>query len=28
MTGRDNHKVDALPHDRVQEIMKKFNRVQ
>jgi L-aminopeptidase/D-esterase-like protein len=28
MTGRDNHKVDALPHDRVREIMKKYNRLQ
>src|SRR5437588_2192657 len=23
MTGRDNHRVDALPHDRVREIMKR-----
>lgn len=26
MTGRDDHKVDALPHDRVRELMKKYNR--
>jgi L-aminopeptidase/D-esterase-like protein len=26
MTGRDNHRVDALPHDRVRELMKKYNR--
>jgi D-aminopeptidase len=24
MTGRDNHRVDALPHDRLREIMKRF----
>jgi L-aminopeptidase/D-esterase-like protein len=24
MTGRDNHRVDALPHDRLREIMKHF----
>jgi D-aminopeptidase len=24
MTGRDNHRVDALPHDRLREIMKPF----
>ena len=23
MTGRDNHHVDALPHDRVRELLKK-----
>src|SRR5216110_1703448 len=28
MTGRDNHRVDALPHDRLREIMKRFNRRQ
>jgi L-aminopeptidase/D-esterase-like protein len=27
MTGRDNHKVEALPHDRVRELLKKYNRV-
>jgi L-aminopeptidase/D-esterase-like protein len=26
MTGRDNHHVDALPHERVRELMKKYNR--
>ena len=24
MTGRDNHRVEALPHDRLREIMKRF----
>ena len=27
MTGRDNHRVDALPHDRVRELLKKYNRL-
>src|ERR1700730_2742429 len=26
MTGRDNHRVPALPHDRVRELLKKYNR--
>ena len=26
MTGRDNHRVDALPHDRVREVLKKYKR--
>jgi D-aminopeptidase len=26
MTGRDSHHVDALPHDRVRELLKKYNR--
>ena len=26
MTGRDNHRVDALPHNRVRELLKKYNR--
>jgi L-aminopeptidase/D-esterase-like protein len=26
MTGRDGHRADALPHDRVRELMKKYNR--
>jgi L-aminopeptidase/D-esterase-like protein len=26
MTGRDNHKVEALPHERVRELLKKYNR--
>ena len=28
MVGRDNHKVEALPHDRVRELFKKYNRAQ
>ncbi|MEY2490417.1 MAG: D-aminopeptidase [Verrucomicrobiota bacterium] len=27
MTGRDNHRVDALPHERVRELLKKYNRL-
>ena len=27
MTGRDDHKVEALPHARVQELLKKYNRL-
>jgi D-aminopeptidase len=27
MTGVDNHKVIALPHDRLREVMKKYNRL-
>jgi D-aminopeptidase len=27
MTGVDDHKVDALPVERVQEILKKYSRV-
>jgi len=27
MTGRDNHRVDSLPHDRVRELLKKYNRL-
>lgn len=26
MTGRDGHRVDALPHDRVRELLKKYGR--
>jgi L-aminopeptidase/D-esterase-like protein len=26
MTGVDNHKVDALPHDRVKALLKKYGR--
>jgi len=26
MTGRDDHHVDALPHDRLREVIKKYNR--
>jgi len=28
MIGRDNHRVDALPHDRLRELLKKYNRHQ
>jgi D-aminopeptidase len=27
MTGRDGHKVLALPHDRLREVLKKYNRL-
>jgi D-aminopeptidase len=27
MVGRDGHKVIALPHDRVKEVLKKYNRL-
>ena len=27
MTGRDDHQVDALPHDRLREVLKKYNRL-
>ena len=27
ITGRDNHKVDALPHERVRELLKMYNRL-
>ncbi|HET9408885.1 MAG TPA: P1 family peptidase [Candidatus Sulfotelmatobacter sp.] len=27
MTGRDGHKVEALPHDQLQQILKKYNRL-
>ncbi|MGH8095228.1 MAG: P1 family peptidase [Chthoniobacterales bacterium] len=27
MTGRDNHKVEALPHDRLRELLQKYNRL-
>jgi D-aminopeptidase len=27
MTGRDNHRVIAIPHDRLREILKKYNRL-
>jgi D-aminopeptidase len=27
MIGRDGHKVEALPHDRVRELLRKYNRV-
>ncbi len=28
MTGRDNHHVDALPHDRLRKLLRKYNRLQ
>jgi L-aminopeptidase/D-esterase-like protein len=27
MTGRDGHEVKALPHERLREILKKYNRL-
>ncbi len=27
MTGRDNHRVVALPHDRLQEVLRRYNRL-
>jgi D-aminopeptidase len=27
MTGRDNHRVEALPHERLRELLKKYNRL-
>jgi L-aminopeptidase/D-esterase-like protein len=27
MIGRDNHKVEALPHARVQRLLKEYNRL-
>ena len=27
MTGVDGHKVIALPHDRLKQVMKKYNRL-
>jgi D-aminopeptidase len=26
MNGRDNHRLEALPHDRLRELLKKYNR--
>jgi hypothetical protein len=26
MVGRDNHQVPALPHDRVRQLLAKYNR--
>jgi len=26
MIGANNHRVEALPHDRLREILKKYNR--
>jgi hypothetical protein len=27
MTGADRHTVEALPHDRLREVLKKYNRL-
>jgi len=27
MTGRDNHRVDALPPDRLRALLRKYNRL-
>jgi hypothetical protein len=27
MTGRDGHQALALPHDRLREVLKKYNRL-
>jgi D-aminopeptidase len=27
MTGRDSHRVEALPHDRMHQLLKKYNRL-
>jgi L-aminopeptidase/D-esterase-like protein len=27
LTGRDGHRVEALPHDRVRELLKKYHRL-
>jgi hypothetical protein len=27
MVGRDDHKVIALPHDKLKEVLKKYNRL-
>jgi L-aminopeptidase/D-esterase-like protein len=27
MTGADNHKVDAIPHNRLQQVLRKYNRL-
>ena len=26
MTGRDNHRVEALPRDRLRQLLKKYHR--
>ena len=28
MTGRDNHRVEALPHDRLRELLRNYNRLE
>jgi D-aminopeptidase len=27
MTGADNHTVEAIPHDKLREVLKKYNRL-
>jgi D-aminopeptidase len=27
LTGVNNHRVEALPHDRLRELLKKYNRL-
>ena len=27
ITGANNHRVEALPHDRLREVLKKYNRL-
>jgi D-aminopeptidase len=27
MTGIDNHRVEALPHDKLRELLKRYNRL-
>jgi hypothetical protein len=27
MVGADNHRVEGLPHERLREILKKYNRL-
>jgi hypothetical protein len=27
MTGVDGHRVEAIPHDRLREILQKYNRL-
>jgi len=27
MTGADGHMVEALPHDRLRDVLKKYNRL-
>jgi L-aminopeptidase/D-esterase-like protein len=27
MTGIDGHRVEGLPHDRLREVLKKYNRL-
>jgi L-aminopeptidase/D-esterase-like protein len=28
MIGADNHRVEALPHDKVRELLQKYHRLQ